>query len=72
MATTHIYRQSKLGDSLVEALDTLVEEGKIPGPLALRVLQEVRGDSDHHLFLHNHFALTCARSPALVPPLPLV
>lgn len=40
--TTHLYRESKLGDSLVEALDILVDEGKIPGQLALRILAEVR------------------------------
>ncbi|GAB4815548.1 hypothetical protein N2152v2_002594 [Parachlorella kessleri] len=37
---THLYRESKLGDSLVEALDILVDDGKIPGQLALRILAE--------------------------------
>lgn len=37
-----LYRQSKLGDSLVEALDQLVTEGKITPDLALKVLAEVR------------------------------
>jgi hypothetical protein len=40
--STHLYRESKLGDSLVEALDILVDEGKIPPQLALRILAEVR------------------------------
>lgn len=39
--SAHLYRQSKLGDSLVEALDQLVDEGKIPGELALKVMQQV-------------------------------
>lgn len=38
-----IYRGGKLGDSLVEALDTLVTEGKIDGELAQKVLESVRG-----------------------------
>jgi len=38
-----IYRGGKLGDSLVEALDVLVTEGKIDGDLAQRVLESVRG-----------------------------
>lgn len=36
-----LFRQTKLADSLVETLDTLVNEGKIPGKLALRILHEV-------------------------------
>ena len=31
MSTTHLYRESKLGDSLVEALDILVDEGGLFG-----------------------------------------
>lgn len=42
MACSALYRQSKLGQSLVDALDQLVEEGKLPPQLALRVLDEVR------------------------------
>jgi hypothetical protein len=34
-----IYRGCTLGDALVEALDVLVTEGKIDGPLAGRVMQ---------------------------------
>ena len=37
-----IYRGGKLGDSLVEALDVLVTEGKIDGDLAQKVLESVR------------------------------
>lgn len=40
MSATHLYRQSKIGDSLVEALDALVDSGKLPGNLALRIMQE--------------------------------
>lgn len=42
MACSALYRQSKLGTSLVDALDQLVEEGRLPPQLALRVLEEVR------------------------------
>lgn len=41
MACSALYRQSKLGHSLVDALDQLVEEGKLPPQLALRILDEV-------------------------------
>ena len=34
-----IYRGCSLGDALVDALDVLVTEGKIDGPLAGRVMQ---------------------------------
>jgi hypothetical protein len=37
-----IYRGGKLGDSLVDALDILVTEGKIDGELAQKVLETVR------------------------------
>lgn len=37
-----IYRGGKLGDSLVDALDILVTEGKIDGELAQKVLEAVR------------------------------
>lgn len=40
MACSALYRQSKLGLSLVDALDQLVEEGKLPPQLALRILDE--------------------------------
>lgn len=36
-----LYRQSKLGDCLVEALDQMVTEDKIPGELATKILAEV-------------------------------
>ena len=41
--SVELYRQGKLAESLVEALDVLVEEGKIPGPLALKVMEEASG-----------------------------
>ncbi|KAL4439789.1 hypothetical protein ABPG75_002790 [Micractinium tetrahymenae] len=40
MACSALYRHSKLGLSLVDALDQLVEEGKLPPQLALRILDE--------------------------------
>ncbi|KAK9839637.1 hypothetical protein WJX81_002206 [Elliptochloris bilobata] len=40
MAATQLYRQSRLGDSLVEALDVLVEAEKITPELAMKVLAE--------------------------------
>ena len=43
MACSALYRQSKLGQALVDALDQLIEEHKLPPQLALRVLDEVRG-----------------------------
>jgi hypothetical protein len=36
-----IYRQSKVGDCLVEALDEMVSNDKIPGELATKILAEV-------------------------------
>lgn len=37
-----VYRQSKLGDCLVEALDELITNEKITPPLAMKILAEVR------------------------------
>ena len=37
-----LYRQTALGDTLVESLDALITEGKIAPDLALKVLAEVR------------------------------
>ena len=37
-----IYRGSKLGDCLVEALQKLIDEDKITGDLAQKVLDTVR------------------------------
>lgn len=68
MACSALYRQSKLGLSLVDALDQLVEEGKLPPQLALRILDEVRHDRHerptqfvcpHPLGLH-HSRFRCA------------
>ena len=39
--TTELYRQTKLGDSLVAALEDLLDAGKIDADLALKVLSEV-------------------------------
>jgi sulfite reductase beta subunit-like hemoprotein len=47
MACSALYRESKLGRTLVDALDQLVEEGKLPPQLALRILEEVCKAPDH-------------------------
>ena len=47
MSSAQLYRQSKLGDCLVEALDDLINAGKLNPDLAIRVLSEydvVRGN----------------------------
>ena len=41
LLTTEVYRQTKLGDSLVAALEDLLDAGKIDADLALKVLSEV-------------------------------
>lgn len=38
---SQLYRPGKLGESLVDALETLISEGKITGTLAMQVLEEV-------------------------------
>jgi hypothetical protein len=38
---SQLYRSGKLGESLVDALDTLLSEGKITETLAVQVLAEV-------------------------------
>ena len=40
--SVEIYRQTKLGDSLVAALEDLLDNGKITPELAIKVLSEVR------------------------------
>lgn len=40
MSTTQLYRESKLGDSLVDALDDLITDGKITPTLAMRILDQ--------------------------------
>ncbi len=41
-AMSHLYRHTKLGIALDQSLDRLVSEGRVPGPLALEVLGQVR------------------------------
>jgi hypothetical protein len=49
-----IYRQSKLGDSLVEALDVMIKDEKITPDLAYKVLGEVKPPpSIQGLILHH-------------------
>ena len=38
---SELYRPGKLGESLVDALDTLIKEGKITEGLAVQVMAEV-------------------------------
>jgi hypothetical protein len=38
---TH-YRDTRAGSTLVDALDELVTDGRLPGDLAVKVLEEVR------------------------------
>jgi len=70
MSATHLYRQSKIGDSLVEALDTLVDSGKLPGNLALRIMQEVGSELD--LFLCHSTALFLLLTHSLTHSFPLL
>lgn len=35
-----LYRQTKIGESLVEALDELVSEDKLPPEMAMKVLEQ--------------------------------
>ena len=53
--TTEVYRKTKLGDSLVAALEDLMDAEKIDGDLAIKVLSEVSGCSydtaDHRRML---------------------
>lgn len=65
--TPVLYRQSRLGDALVEALDELVKGGKLPPDLALKVLGEVRegwGGKE----AGRPAPATSAHHPFLLPP----
>ena len=64
--SVELYRQGKLAESLVEALDVLVEEGKIPGPLALKVMEEASGGGGGA----RRRCLPGPPPPLLHPPLP--
>ena len=63
---THIYRNSKLGDSLVEALAEMVDSHKISGHLASEVLEKVRPPGGARAARHTPWP----SSPALcrIPP----
>lgn len=41
MSAVALYRQSKIGECLVESLDQLIKEEKITPDLAIRILEEV-------------------------------
>ena len=50
-----LYRQTKLGDSLVSALETLLDSGKITPDLAIKVLSEVNSRAVLVFFKHTTF-----------------
>ena len=52
--SAEIYRQTKLGDSLVSALEVLVESDKITPELAIKVLSEV-------CYSCGHLSAACMR-----------
>eukprot|EP00887_Chlorella_sp_A99_P003440 scaffold7.g3440.t1 len=64
--SAHLYRQTKLGDSLVEALDQLVEEGKIPGELALKVMQQ--GQLDVYRYCDNVWTFILSNALLRIAP----
>ena len=51
-----LYRQTKLGDSLVSALEDLLDSGKITPDLAIKVLSEVNIPCCLELVSHNTWA----------------
>ena len=44
--SSSLFRQTKLCDSLLDALDGLVQDNKIPPELGLKVLEKVRLTED--------------------------
>lgn len=63
--STELYRQTKLGDSLVSALEDLLDNDKITGELAIKVLSEVRRVSlvcAAYVARTVHSRLCCTRS----------
>jgi Transcription initiation factor IIA, gamma subunit, helical domain len=48
-----VYRQSKLGDCLVEALDELITNEKITPALAMKILAEVLDSGRMSAHMHN-------------------
>lgn len=57
LLNSSIYRQSKLGDSLVEALDVLIKDGKVTPDLAYKVLSEVSHLTQQCLATISHFRI---------------
>lgn len=49
MSTTQLYRESKLGDTLVDALEDLINAGKITPTLAMRILDQFDQSACHTL-----------------------
>lgn len=56
--STEVYRQTKLGDSLVSALEDLLDNGKITPDLAIKVLSEVSLVASLCLVCHAERLLT--------------
>jgi Transcription initiation factor IIA, gamma subunit, helical domain len=54
-----VYRQSKLGDCLVEALDELITNEKITPALAMKILAEVPSCHDCRSIRHAHGVHVC-------------
>lgn len=52
-----IYRGSKLGDCLVEALQKLIDEDKITGDLAQKVLDTVRISYIHLIIWYSFYSV---------------
>ena len=63
------YRDTRAGSALVDALDELVTEGRLPGDLAVKVLEEVRLKRGERERKGDPFV--GARSSLRPPPLPL-
>ena len=69
------YRDTRAGSALVDALDELVTEGRLPGDLAVKVLEEVRLKRGERKGKGTHssaLAPRCGRplSPSRPPPRP--
>ena len=54
-----VYRQSKLGDCLVEALDELITNEKITPALAMKILAEVPNCRECRSIRHAHGMHVC-------------
>ncbi len=48
MTMLTLYRTSKIGDCLAEALDEMITQDKIPGDLGMKVMAEVSSSRSSH------------------------